>query len=101
MFRASEILRVVLGINPNVIDEVLQNWQKILFLCLKYVSVLQLIFYFKGNFFFQLYTTLKSGNKHDISNYKPISIINCSPKLLDALICDSLSSKILVKLASQ
>ena len=39
--------------------KVLKNWQKILFLCLKYVSVLQLIFYFKGNcFFFQLYSTL-------------------------------------------
>ena len=47
-FELNTILTVVLGINPNVIDEVLQNWQKILFLCLKYVSVLQLIFYFKG-----------------------------------------------------
>ena len=35
------------------------------------------------------------------SNYRPISIISCLPKLLNALICDSLSSKILVKLASQ
>ena len=35
--------------------KVLQNWQKIL----KYVSVLQLIFYFKGKIFlFQLYSTL-------------------------------------------
>ena len=41
----------------------LQNWQKILFLCLKYVSVLQLIFYFKGKiFFFQLYSTLNSDH---------------------------------------
>ena len=38
--------------------KVLENWQKILFLCLKYLSVLQLIFYFKGKFFFQLYSTL-------------------------------------------
>ena len=32
--------------------KVLQNCQKILFLCLKYVIVLQLIFYFKGKNFF-------------------------------------------------
>ena len=38
------------------IVKVLQNWQKILFLCLMYVSVLQLIFYFKGKFFFFHYS---------------------------------------------
>ena len=58
-FELNTILTVVLGINPNLIDGSPSNWQKILFLCLKYVSVLQLIFYFKGNFFFQLYSTLK------------------------------------------
>ena len=45
--------------------KVLQNWQKILFLCLKYVSVLQLIFYFKGkNFFFNCTLLLKQVSVH-------------------------------------
>ena len=43
--------------------KVFQNWQKILFLCLKYVSVLQLIFYFKGkNFFFDCTLPLNSNS---------------------------------------
>ena len=58
-FELNTILTVVLGINPNIVNKGLQNWQKILFLCLKYVSELQLIFYIKEkNFFFQLYSTL-------------------------------------------
>ena len=55
-FELNTILTVVLGINPNVIDESPSKWPKILFLCLKYVSVLQLIFYFKGKSFFFNYT---------------------------------------------
>ena len=43
----------------------------------------------------------KTGNRHDISNYRPISIISCLSKLLDALITEELSSKLLVKLANQ
>ena len=61
-FELNTILTVALGINPNVIDESPSKLAEnsIFFLCLKHVSVLQLIFYFKGNFFFfQLYYTLK------------------------------------------
>ena len=40
--------------------EVLQNWQKILFLCLKYVSVCLYSISKENIFFFQLYSTHKA-----------------------------------------
>ena len=65
--------------------KVLQNWQKILFLCLKYVSVLQLIFYFKGkNFFFQLYSTLKT--EAELINWSELSLINEPNSALNNLV---------------
>ena len=51
--------------------KVLQNWQNILFLCLKYVSVLQLIFYFKGKFFFSTLLYLLFSIK--VVELKPLS----------------------------
>ena len=40
----------------------------------------------------------KSGSRQDISNYRPISIINCFAKILDALVTDKLSEFLLPRI---
>ena len=51
-FELNTILRVVLGINPNVIDESPSKLPENYIFCVKYSSVLQFIFYLKGQIFF-------------------------------------------------
>ena len=43
----------------------------------------------------------KGGNKHDVANYRPISIIRCLPKILDAYLANELSSTLFLRLAHQ
>ena len=42
----------------------------------------------------------KNGDKHDIKNYRPISIISCLPKVFDHLLTNELASRLLGKLSS-
>ena len=58
--------------------KVLQNWQEILFLCLKYVSVLQLIFYFKGkNFCFNCTLPLRVVKISQIEDRDVAEYLRC------------------------
>ena len=43
----------------------------------------------------------KSGNKHDISNYRLISTISCIAKIFDAFIANELSDILIARLADQ
>ena len=38
----------------------------------------------------------KAGNKHDVANYRPISVISCLPKILDTYLANELSSALLL-----
>ena len=41
----------------------------------------------------------KSGNKHDVTNYRPICICSCLPKVFDCLLTNELFSRLLGKIS--
>ena len=43
----------------------------------------------------------KSGNKHNIYDYRPISQLSCIPKIMDALLANNLMDKLFCKIAEQ
>ena len=76
--------------------KVIQNWQKILFLCVKYLIVLQSLFYLKGKIFSQVVSILNtmSSNNSVIINLSlllpgpqiVIYCINTPPKYISSVI---------------
>lgn len=51
--------------------------------------------------FSYIFPILKEGDSHNITNYRPISVLSCLPKLLDALLAESLSNVLFGRLAQQ